>query len=181
MRIPWFTDAAHGKALDVTFSWLAAITFTLQLYFDFSGYSDMAIGLGRIFGVKLPLNFHSPLRARSIIEYWRRWHMTLQRFIVAYMYQPLSLPLSRFAAERDLRGWPSFALEIAFPIIHHLRAGRPMARRGLDVHRLRRHARTVPLVNEAWNLRHKNRNRKRRKQGLAPLVEKKIEDVSSTM
>ena len=113
---PLFTDAAHGKALDVTFSWLAAITFTLQVYFDFSGYSDMAIGLGRIFGVKLPLNFHSPLRARSMIEYWRRWHMTLQRFIVAYIYQPLSLPLSRFAAEHGLRGWPSFAPEIAIPI-----------------------------------------------------------------
>ncbi len=113
---PLFTDAAHGKALDVAFSWLAAITFTLQLYFDFSGYSDMAIGLARIFGVKLPLNFHSPLRARSVIDYWRRWHMTLQRFIVAYIYQPLSLPLSRFAAAHDLRGWPSFALEIAIPI-----------------------------------------------------------------
>ena len=174
---PWFADVTHGKALDVTFSWLAAITFTLQLYFDFSGYSDMAIGLGRMFGVKLPLNFHSPLRARSIIEYWRRWHMTLQRFIVAYMFQPLSLPLSRFAAERDLRGWPSFALEIAVPIIVTFvlvglwhGAGWTFILFGL-MHGL------YLTVNEAWNLRHKNRNRKRRKQGLAPLVEKKIEGV----
>ena len=51
----------------------------------------MAIGLGRMFGVRLPLNFHSPLRAGSIIDYWRRWHMTLQRFIVAYIFEPLSL------------------------------------------------------------------------------------------
>ena len=58
----------------------AGVGFTFQLYFDFSGYSDMAIGLGRMLGVKLPLNFHSPLRAASITEYWRRWHMTLQRF-----------------------------------------------------------------------------------------------------
>jgi alginate O-acetyltransferase complex protein AlgI len=174
---PWFADVAHGKALDLTFSWLAAITFTLQLYFDFSGYSDMAIGLARMFGVKLPLNFHSPLRARSITNYWRRWHMTLQRFIVAYMFQPLSLPLSRFAAARDIRGWTSFALEIAVPIIVTFLlvglwhgAGWTFILFGL-MHGL------YLTVNEAWNLRHKNLSRKRRKQGLAPLVERKIETV----
>jgi alginate O-acetyltransferase complex protein AlgI len=174
---PLFTDAAHGKGLDVTFSWLAAITFTLQVYFDFSGYSDMAIGLGRIFGVKLPLNFHSPLRARSMIEYWRRWHMTLQRFIVAYIYQPLSLPLSRFAAERGLRGWPSFALEIAIPIfITFVLVGLWHGAGWTFIVFGAMHGLYL-CVNEAWNLRHKNRNRKRRKQGLAPLVEKKVETI----
>src|SRR5689334_9113554 len=114
---PLFGDAAQGKALDVTFSWLAAITFTLQLYFDFSGYSDMAIGLGRMFGVKLPLNFHSPLRASNIADYWRRWHMTLQRFIVAYIFQPLSLPLNRWAAGRGLSAWPAFAAGVVIPTL----------------------------------------------------------------
>jgi D-alanyl-lipoteichoic acid acyltransferase DltB (MBOAT superfamily) len=75
----------------------------------------MAIGLGRMFGVKLPLNFHSPLRAANIIDYWRRWHMTLQRFIVAYIFQPLALPLNRLAAERGLSGWSLFAVGLAIP------------------------------------------------------------------
>ncbi len=106
-----------GKAGGFTFvgGWLAAITFTFQLYFDFSGYSDMAIGLARMLGVKLPLNFHSPLRASNIADYWRRWHMTLQRFIVAYVFQPLSVPLNRWAAERGLKGWPAFAAGVGVP------------------------------------------------------------------
>jgi D-alanyl-lipoteichoic acid acyltransferase DltB (MBOAT superfamily) len=61
------------------------------------------------------LNFHSPLRAASIIDYWRRWHMTLQRFIVAYIFQPLSLPLNRYAAEKGLKGWSFFAVAVAVP------------------------------------------------------------------
>ena len=64
-----FAAGEQGQAFDLTTGWLAAITFTFQLYFDFSGYSDMAIGLGRMFGVKLPLNFHSPLRASNIADY----------------------------------------------------------------------------------------------------------------
>src|SRR5262249_35654857 len=113
---PLFSAADHGAAFSPATGWLAAITFTLQIYFDFSGYSDMAIGLGRMLGVKLPLIFHSPLRAASIIDYWRRWHMTLQRFIVAYLFQPLSLPLGRLAAERGLSAWGSFAIAVAFPL-----------------------------------------------------------------
>jgi alginate O-acetyltransferase complex protein AlgI len=75
----------------------------------------MAIGLARMFGVKLPLNFHSPLRASGVIEYWRRWHMTLQRFIVAYIFQPLSLPMNRLAAQRGLTGWSAFAVAVGVP------------------------------------------------------------------
>jgi D-alanyl-lipoteichoic acid acyltransferase DltB (MBOAT superfamily) len=65
------------------------LSYTIQLYFDFSGYSDMAIGLSRLFGIKLPVNFNSPYKAVNIIEFWRRWHMTLSRFLRDYLYIPL--------------------------------------------------------------------------------------------
>jgi D-alanyl-lipoteichoic acid acyltransferase DltB (MBOAT superfamily) len=67
-------------------AWGGVLAYTFQLYFDFSGYSDMAIGLSRLFGIRLPLNFHSPYKADSIIEFWRRWHMTLSRFLRDYLY-----------------------------------------------------------------------------------------------
>ncbi len=70
-------------------AWLGAIAYSLQLYFDFSGYADMAIGLGRMFGIKLPLNFHSPYKSKNIIDFWRRWHITLSRFLRDYLYIPL--------------------------------------------------------------------------------------------
>jgi D-alanyl-lipoteichoic acid acyltransferase DltB (MBOAT superfamily) len=70
-------------------SWFGALAYAVQIYFDFSGYSDMAIGLSRLFGVVLPLNFHSPYKARNIIEFWRCWHMTLSRFLRDYLYIPL--------------------------------------------------------------------------------------------
>lgn len=70
-------------------AWGATLAYTLQLYFDFSGYSDMAIGLARMFGIKFPLNFDSPYKAQNIVEFWRRWHMTLSRFLRDYLYIPL--------------------------------------------------------------------------------------------
>jgi alginate O-acetyltransferase complex protein AlgI len=70
-------------------AWIGALAYTLQLYFDFSGYSDMAIGLSLMFNVRLPMNFNSPYKATSIIEFWRRWHMTLSRFLRDYLYIPL--------------------------------------------------------------------------------------------
>ena len=69
-------------------SWIGTLAYTFQIYFDFSGYSDMAIGLSRIFGIKLPENFNSPYKATNIIEFWRRWHMTLSRFLRDYLYIP---------------------------------------------------------------------------------------------
>jgi D-alanyl-lipoteichoic acid acyltransferase DltB (MBOAT superfamily) len=84
---------------------MAAAGFTLQIYFDFSGYTDMALGIARFFGIKLPPNFNSPLRASSIIEFWQRWHMTLTRFLTAYIYNPLSLSLTR---RRLANGQPAF-------------------------------------------------------------------------
>jgi alginate O-acetyltransferase complex protein AlgI len=70
-------------------AWIGALAYTFQLYFDFSGYSDMAIGISLMFGIFLPLNFNSPYKATSIIEFWRRWHMTLSQFLRDYLYIPL--------------------------------------------------------------------------------------------
>jgi D-alanyl-lipoteichoic acid acyltransferase DltB (MBOAT superfamily) len=84
-----FSGAANGAHLTLFEAWAGALAYTLQLYFDFSGYSDMAIGLGRMFGIELPLNFNSPYKSRSISEFWRRWHMTLSRFLRDYVYIPL--------------------------------------------------------------------------------------------
>jgi len=81
--------AAQTQPLSLFESWGAALSYTLQIYFDFSGYSDMAIGLALMIGVQLPMNFDSPYKARNIAEFWRRWHMTLSRFLRDYLYIPL--------------------------------------------------------------------------------------------
>lgn len=86
---PAFGAALRGTTLTFYEAWLAALAFGLQLYFDFAGYSDMAIGLARMFGIRFPLNFFSPYKATSIGEFWRRWHMTLSRFLRDYLYIPL--------------------------------------------------------------------------------------------
>jgi len=86
---PVFSAAENGEILTLFEAWGGALAYTFQLYFDFSGYSDMAIGLGCIFGVELPVNFNSPYKATNIIEFWRRWHMTLSRFLRDYCYIPL--------------------------------------------------------------------------------------------
>ena len=70
-------------------AWGGVLAYAFQIYFDFSGYSDMAIGLSRLFGIRLPLNFDSPYKSRNIIDFWRRWHMTLSRFLRDYLYFPL--------------------------------------------------------------------------------------------
>ena len=76
-------------ALSAVGAWTALLAFALQLYFDFSGYSDMAIGLGRVFGFRFPENFHYPYVASSVTDFWRRWHITLSAFFKAYVYIPL--------------------------------------------------------------------------------------------
>jgi D-alanyl-lipoteichoic acid acyltransferase DltB (MBOAT superfamily) len=87
---PIFTLAAAGtRDLSMMEAWAGTLAYTLQIYFDFSGYSDMALGAARMFGIRLPLNFHSPYKATSIIEFWRRWHITLSRFLRDYLYFPL--------------------------------------------------------------------------------------------
>jgi alginate O-acetyltransferase complex protein AlgI len=70
-------------------TWLGTICYAMQLYFDFSGYSDMALGLARMFSIRFPINFDSPYKAQSIIEFWQRWHMTLSRYIGEYLYTPI--------------------------------------------------------------------------------------------
>ncbi|WP_158914564.1 MBOAT family protein [Caulobacter sp. S45] len=85
---PIFAAAEHGVHLSFSQAWLGALAYTLQLYYDFSGYSDMAIGLGLLFGIRLPVNFASPYKSTSIIEFWRRWHITLSRFLRQYLYIP---------------------------------------------------------------------------------------------
>ena len=80
---------AAGDRLTVGLAWLGAVAYTLQLYFDFSGYTDMAIGLGRIFGFRLPENFNYPYLAKSASEFWRRWHRTLSFWFRDYVYIPL--------------------------------------------------------------------------------------------
>jgi len=84
-----FDGAAWGQAYTAYYSWLGAVGYSLQLYFEFSGYADMAIGLGLMFNIRLPVNFDSPYKACSLREFWRRWHMTLGRFLRSYVYIPL--------------------------------------------------------------------------------------------
>ena len=86
---PGFDAAANGVGLDPLSAWSAALAYTAQLYFDFSGYSDMAIGAALLFGIRLPVNFASPYKASSIIDFWRRWHITLSRFLREYLYVPM--------------------------------------------------------------------------------------------
>jgi D-alanyl-lipoteichoic acid acyltransferase DltB (MBOAT superfamily) len=86
---PVFAHLDAGGSVTTSWAWLATSAYTLQIYFDFSGYSDMAIGLALLFGIRLPVNFRSPYRAGSIIEFWRRWHITLSRFLRDYLYIPL--------------------------------------------------------------------------------------------
>lgn len=86
LAMPVFAAGAEPTLIE---AWIGVLAYTFQLYFDFSGYSDMAIGLSRLFGVKLPLNFNSPYQAANIAEFWRRWHMTLSRFLRDYLYIPL--------------------------------------------------------------------------------------------
>ncbi|MCC6532907.1 MAG: MBOAT family protein [Burkholderiales bacterium] len=83
---PVFESAPHGHAPSTLEAWGAALAFGLQLYFDFSAYSDMAAGLSKMFGIAMPLNFDSPYKAVSIIDFWRRWHITLSRFLREYLY-----------------------------------------------------------------------------------------------
>lgn len=86
---PLFDAALAGATISFFEGWFAALSYTLQLYFDFSGYSDMAIGAALLFGIRLPLNFNSPYKSLNIIEFWRRWHITLSRFLRDYLYIPI--------------------------------------------------------------------------------------------
>jgi len=95
--VAYWADAVFAKPMHLTVisAWGGAISYSMQLYFDFSGYSDMAIGLARMFGIILPLNFNSPYKSCSIIDFWSRWHMTLSRYLGLYLYDPIALWITR--------------------------------------------------------------------------------------
>jgi D-alanyl-lipoteichoic acid acyltransferase DltB (MBOAT superfamily) len=95
---PVFAHLDAGGGVTTPWAWLATLAYSLQIYFDFSGYSDMAIGLALLVGIRLPVNFRSPYQATSIIEFWRRWHITLSRFLRDYLYIPLGD--NRFGQQR---------------------------------------------------------------------------------
>jgi alginate O-acetyltransferase complex protein AlgI len=86
---PGFAAAARLEPISLIEAWVALLAYALQIYFDFSGYSDMAIGLAKMFGINFPVNFNSPYKASSISEFWRRWHITLSGFLREYLYIPL--------------------------------------------------------------------------------------------
>lgn len=86
---PVFAAVAAGRLIGAEQAWMGLFGFTLQIYFDFSAYSDRAIGIGALFGVILPEHFNAPYRAQSIAQFWRSWHMTLSQFLRDYLYIPL--------------------------------------------------------------------------------------------
>lgn len=88
---PWVADIfdGNGEPAMLVASWIGSLAYTFQIYFDFSGYSDMALGLGHFFNIKIPVNFDAPYKSRNMVEFWQRWHMTLSRFLREYLYIPL--------------------------------------------------------------------------------------------
>jgi alginate O-acetyltransferase complex protein AlgI len=91
--------STHGMVQPST-AWVGVLTYALQLYFDFSGYSDMALGLARMLSIDFPLNFSSPYKAVNIIDFWQRWHITLTEYIGAYVYSPIQFWISRRRQEK---------------------------------------------------------------------------------
>ena len=115
---------ADPDGLSTLAAWHAALGWVMQLYFDFSGYSDMAIGLARMFNLRYPANFDSPYKARCIIDYWQRWHMSLTRFLTASIYTPIAMAAMRARRTRGLptnrRGQQTvagFTMLLAVPIV----------------------------------------------------------------
>lgn len=100
-----YGPAAHGVVPMSGDAWFGTLAYSLQLYFDFSGYSDMAVGLGLMFGIMLPINFASSFKSANIIEFWSRWHMTLTRFLTSYIYNPIVVSITR---RRTAAGKPLF-------------------------------------------------------------------------
>ncbi|AJC20146.1 MBOAT family O-acyltransferase [Pandoraea pulmonicola] len=100
-----YADAGFAAPGDLQFwaAWGTSLSYALQVYFDFSGYSDMALGLAKMFGIRFPLNFNSPYKATSVIDFWARWHITLTRYLTSYLFYPVTMAISR---RRSARGLP---------------------------------------------------------------------------
>lgn len=120
--VAWNFSAAH--TVGTAGAWYGAMAYSMQLYFDFSGYSDMAIGLARLFNIRFPLNFNSPFKATTVIDYWQRWHMTLTKFITMYIFTPVALWVTRARSDKGLdssrkaMATPGgFSSLVAFPIV----------------------------------------------------------------
>jgi D-alanyl-lipoteichoic acid acyltransferase DltB (MBOAT superfamily) len=120
-----YVGPGFGSPYDLTVvgSWGTVLCYSLQLYFDFSGYSDMAVGIAKMFNIQFPINFNSPYKALNIIDFWQRWHMTLTRYLTLLLFNPIALALTR---RRMARGLPMsrkalakfkpFATLVAFPM-----------------------------------------------------------------
>jgi alginate O-acetyltransferase complex protein AlgI len=111
-----FDGAAAGVPFGTSLAWIGALAYTLQLYFDFSAYSDMALGISYLFGLELPLNFNSPLKACSLADFWRRWHMSMTRFFTSYLYPLIAVPMTRRALQRSYGRTARFLVATALPI-----------------------------------------------------------------
>lgn len=112
-----FDGVAGGQSIEMLAAWAGSVAYALQLYFDFSGYSDMAMGLAAIFGIVLPLNFNSPFKARSISDFWQRWHMTMTRFFTTFVYTPLAANGMRYAMTNRLSPVHSYLVSAGWPVI----------------------------------------------------------------
>ncbi|MGL5363376.1 MAG: MBOAT family O-acyltransferase [Bosea sp. (in: a-proteobacteria)] len=111
---PVFKAAADGQIVTMVEAWQGTLAFTFQIYFDFSGYTDMALGIALLFGVLLPPNFEAPYRAASLQDFWRRWHMTLSRFLRDYLY----IPLGGSRAGLPVQIWALFATMVLGGLWH---------------------------------------------------------------
>jgi alginate O-acetyltransferase complex protein AlgI len=116
---------AHPGDFQMFVSWSYALAYALQLYFDFSGYSDMAIGLAYMFGIRFPINFDSPYKSQNIIDFWQRFHITLTRYLTLLLYNPLALKITRYrmraasgATRRDKRSWGVFGSQTVVPTFY---------------------------------------------------------------
>ena len=160
---PIFQAAAEGKAIALGQAWQAMLGFTFQIYFDFSGYTDMALGLALLFGIVLPQNFDVPYRSVSLQDFWRRWHMTLSRFLRDYLYiamggnrKGLAIQLGALVTTMTLGGlWHGAGLTfVAWGAAHGLvlGAGVLWRRAGLSMPRPAGWALTMMFVMLTWVL-----------------------------
>jgi alginate O-acetyltransferase complex protein AlgI len=160
---PIFQAAAEGKTIALGEAWQAMLGFTFQIYFDFSGYTDMALGLALLFGIVLPQNFDVPYRSISLQDFWRRWHMTLSRFLRDYLYiamggnrKGLAIQLGALVTTMTLGGlWHGAGLTfVAWGAAHGLvlGAGVLWRRAGLSMPRPAGWALTMMFVMLTWVL-----------------------------
>ena len=112
---PVFEAGENGLKIAFLEAWIGSIAYTFQLYFDFSGYSDMALGLARLFGITLPINFFSPYKQTNISDFWRHWHITLSRLIRNYLWDPVSLFMTRLSVKYKFGNKRFFLATIFIP------------------------------------------------------------------